>query len=277
MLKRPLALLFVIGALSTGCSDADPTYLMVPKPLPPMASPPPPPVPPVDVAGTWYSRAEKNAVNCGAGETVDAQAIVISQVDGDVEMLTSTGDYFVGTVNGDLLEWTGSYLEDGGTSSLTSATLVFSLDSGAGNAAWTWSDGTDSCNGTMAIDAARNVALEESGSNSWPEIADPFDFVDNVAFFAGSLSAVQDQSDYFTFTLAADGVVQAELSHFDTQATDLDLVLLDEDLNEVAVSRNSDQFELVSAQLQAGIKYYLGVESQSISGDEVYNLSIDLN
>ena len=277
---RPISILFVAGALTAGCSsDAEPPYLTPPAPMAALQSP----VVPADVAGTWYTRTEKNAVNCGAGETVDAQVFVITQDETEVSMLTSGGDLFFGTVDGDILEWTGDYPERGGTSTFTSATLVLSADSGAGNAAWTWSDGTDSCNGTMAINAEKDAALGESAMNSQPASADPFDFVDNVAFFSGSLGGSnstgtgRDKYDYYAFTPAADAVVQAELSHFDTLATNMELILFDENLVVVAISNSPDGFEMIEAQVLAGARYYLKVETRSISSEVTYNLSVDIN
>ena len=271
---RPISILFVAGALTTGCSDVEPPYLTPPAPMAAMEQPI---VIPADVAGTWYSRTEKNAVNCGAGETVDAQVFVITQDETNISLLTSTGDLFAGTVNGDIVEWTGDYPERGGTSTFTSATLVFSAESGAGNAAWTWSDGIDSCNGTMAISVERNAAVAESAANSNPNIADPIDIVDNVAFIQGSLGAGTDLYDYFKLVAAEDGVLKAELSHFDTTSTDLDLLLLDVDLNTIDVSRRTDDFELIGAPVLAGQTYYIKVASRVTPGDVSYYLSIDLN
>jgi hypothetical protein len=247
--------------------------MMLPAPRAALASP----VVPADVAGTWYTRIENNAVNCGAGETIDGQVISITQDSADITMLTSKGDTFVGTVNGDIVEWTGSYSERGGTSDFTAATLVFSADSGAGNAAWTWSDGTDSCNGTMAISAVKDAAVGESFANSRPDIADTLDFIDSVAFIYGSLGVGMDVNDFFKFTATNDGVVQVELSHFDTVSTDLDLQVLDEGLNEVAMSASADSFEMVEFSVQAGSTYYIGVESRILPGAISYNLTVDVN
>lgn len=271
---RPLSILFVAGILTAGCSDAEPPYMTLPAPMAAMEQPI---VIPADVAGTWYSRVEKNAVNCGAGETVDAQVFVITQDETDISLLTSTGDLFAGTVNGDIVEWAGDYPERGGTSTLTSATLVFSAESGAGNAAWTWSDGTDSCNGTMAINVNKNAANEESSSNSRPTIADQIDFVDNVAFYTGSLGVGLDRDDYFKFSVADDAVIQAELSHFDPATTDLDILLFDEGLGQIAVSNSIDSFEMIEATVLAGQTYYIKVESRTLPGEVAYILSIDVN
>jgi hypothetical protein len=246
---RPLSILFVAGILTAGCSDAEPPYMTLPAPMAAMEQPI---VIPADVAGTWYSRVEKNAVNCGAGETVDAQVFVITQDETDISLLTSTGDLFVGTVNGDIVEWAGDYPERGGTS-------------------------------TMAISADKDAAMGESPMNSEPASAGPFDFVDNVAFFAGSLGGSnstgtgRDKYDYYAFMPAADATVQVELSHFDTLATNMELLLFDENLDLVSISNNPDGFEIIEAQVEAGTRYYIKVETRSISSEVNYNLSVDIN
>ena len=272
MRKQLFILIFPAALLFAGCSDTDRPYTILPGPIDPSLY-----VLPEDVSGTWYSRTQKNAVNCGMGETIDAQTIVIDQHVEDITMLMSTGDLYVGSVDGDIVEFAGSYFERGGTANFTSATLVFSADSGSGNAAWTWTNGTDSCNGTMAIDVAKGMAIQESGSNSHPDVAMAFDFVDGVAFFDGTVGNGLDRDDYFSFVAAADGTVQAELSHFDTSASDLDLYLFDQDMNELAASLSVDSFEMIEAAVSAGSTYYLKVETATISGPESYYLSVDFN
>lgn len=269
-----LAVLFFSAAIM-GCSSDSryiPTFAEV-------IQPPPPPVTvkPMDVAGMWFSRTENNAVNCGNGVLVDAKAIAVTQDLSSITLLTSSGESFSGTVNGDIIEWTGSYPENGGTTTYTSTSLVASADEAAGNAAWTWTDGTDSCNGTMDISIGKNWGIADDGSNSLPRIAQAFDFVDGVAYFDGAVATATDPEDYFSFVLDIDATIQIELSHFDLLTDDLDLELLDEDLNQVALSSSIDNFEMVAAPLQAGVTYYIGVSAVSTLGGGFYMLSIDAN
>jgi hypothetical protein len=219
-----------------------------------------------------------NAVNCDAGEYIDAQALVVTQDDTAIDLLTSTGDVFSGTVNGDIVEWTGSFEERGGTTTFTSLSLTVSGNSASGNADWTWTDGTDSCNGTMDITASRDWGVEESQRNSNPGIADPLVFTDGVAFITGAavIQSVTD-NDYFKIVLATDATVQAELSHFDLLTSNFDLEILDENFNQVALSNSIDGFEKAAAQFQAGDTLYIGVLPISQPGEEPYILSIDLN
>jgi len=231
---------------------------------------------PIDVSGTWYARIENNAVNCNAGEYVDAKAIVISQSGTEITMLTSTGDQFVGTVNGDIVEWNGSYPQWNGTADYTSTSMEFDAESGVGNAAWTWSDGVDSCNGTMAMTFSR-LAGGESASNSSADSADPFEFTDSVAFFQGSLGVGIDKYDYFAFTATADASLQIELSHFDTANSNLDLELRNGNDRRIVQADTLDNFEIIDAPVSAGRMYFIKVEAESIAGPDTYNLSIDFN
>lgn len=233
--------------------------------------------PPEDVSGEWFSRTEVNAVNCGLGEFIDAQAFVITQNEADISVLASTGDTFTGTVSGDIVEWSGSYDERGGTTTFTSLTLIASGDSVAGDASWTWTDGTDSCNGTMVIMAGRGVASGEAPKNSRPPgTVDPVTLENGVAFYSGEIFGVD--SDYFAVTTAADATVQAQLSHFDTSTDALYLEVLDFDLNQLAVSDNADSFEALDVEMTAGETYFIGVLTKvEVTSPITYLLSIDAN
>ena len=271
MSKYLVLVTFFLEIFMFGCSSGGKS------PAPVSTPPPPPPVQAADVAGTWFSRTANNAVNCGIGEFIDAQAIVITQDDSAITLLTSTGNSFSGTVNGDIIEWTGSFEERGGTTTFTSLSLTASGNSASGNATWTWTDGTDSCNGTMEITASRDWGVEESLRNSQPPgTVDLLKFADGVAFITGTALHIKDK-DYFSFVLAADATVQAELSHFDLQTYDLDLEILDGNLIQVALSDSANGFEKVEARLQAGVTYYIGMLPFKTPSVASYNLSIDLN
>ena len=260
-----------------GCSsDSAPQPVLSERP--PADPPPPPPPPPAadDVSGNWFVRVANNAVNCGLGEIVDASALVITQDANDITVLTSTGNSFTGTVAGDLVEWAGEFDERGGTTTFTSLSVTVAGDTGNGNAAWTWTDGTDSCNGTMDITVAKDWGVADGDRNSGPALADPFAFTDNVAFFAGTVVSADDL-DYFAFTLAADATVQIELSHFDPAINDLDLTILNENFDIVAVSDSVDSFEIIEVDVLAGVTYTIGMTPITVDGVVSYNLSVDMN
>ena len=283
MSKRLVLLFLFLGMSVYGCSNGIdiPQRPVAQTPDPdPDPEPDPDPVPepnPVDFSGFWYSRTENNLVNCGLGVVVDAQATLVSQVGNDITLLTSTGSTLVGTVSGDIVEWTGDFDERGGTATFTSATLTVLVDEATGNAAWTWTDGVDSCNGTMDINSNRNAATDEISPNSGPHIAHAFGFTDSVAFLTGTVHETADDKDYFSFVAAADGTVQVELSHFDVLASDLDLEILDENSNPLAISSSTDGFELAEAPVVAGMTYFIGVLAISTPDVQAYQLSIDVN
>jgi hypothetical protein len=277
MSNRFVLTVLAFSATIVGCSNNDGSHPIMPVIEVVQPPPPPAPVKPMDVAGIWFSRIENNAVNCGNGVLIDAKILEVTQDESSITLLTSTGDTLSGLVNGDIIEWTGSYPEHGGTTTYTSASLVVSADAAAGNAAWTWSDGTDSCNGTMDISLGKDWGIPDDSRNSNPGIAQAFDFVDGVAYFVGAIAPATDPGDYFSFVLDADGMVQIELSHFDLLADDLDLELLDQNLNQIAVSNSSDAFEIIEAQLLAGGTYYIGVTPNAISANGSYLLSVDAN
>jgi hypothetical protein len=103
------------------------------------------------------------------------------------------------------------------------------------------------------------------------------DFIDGVAFFSGRVNAATDVRDAFSFVLDADATVQAELSHFGVKNDNLDIDIMDENFDQVALANNIKGFEIVEAQLQAGVTYYIAVLATSTVGDAFYKLSIDVN
>lgn len=285
-MSKHLVLLVLFSCLPIlGCSNGNGSQSNPPPSTPPSTTPPPstpppttppPVVTPVDVSGTWFSRTVNNAVNCGVGEYVDAQALVITQDDADISVLTSTGSVFEGTVNGDIVEWTGSFDERSGTTTITTLSITVSGNDASGNADWTWTDGVDSCNGTMQITASQDWAVQESSTNSNPDIADLLEITDNVAFATGTPQSERD-NDYFTFVVTSDATIQVELSGFDLATDNLDLELLDGDQDQIALSNSADGFEKVEAQFEAGDTVFIGVLPATAPTDAAYILSVDVN
>lgn len=283
MNKLYTVVILIAGIVISGCSSSDKNYVgrlpgTVTAPPPPPLSPPPPPVSTAEVSGIWYTRAVNNAVNCGVGEFVDAQTIMISQNDTDLTLLTSTDVTLTGTVSGDIIEWSGDLPERGGMTTHTSASMVASAGTASGNTTWTWTDGTDSCNGTMEITASQNWGVESTGANTVPGNAQVVTLTDGAAFFYGTVEDSTDIRDAFSIVVAQNATIQVELSHFDTDNNDLDLILLDENFNEVVAADGPDTFEKVEAQLEAGKTYYIDVLAfRTPHGIAPYQLSIDVN
>ena len=132
-LSTALAAAFVTAAL-TGCSDdsSEPTTTL-------------------DIAGSWTITENVDATGCGGGTYSDVWTASVSQ-SGSSITLTTSGLTFSGTLNGNQLTWSGSYPEDGGTTTVNmTATIASSEDSLSGSSTWSWSDGVDSCTGTTTF------------------------------------------------------------------------------------------------------------------------------
>ena len=207
---------------------------------------------------------------------MDAKTFVITQDESDISVLSSSGDTFAGTVNGDIVDWTGSFEERGGMTTLTTLTITVAGNSASGNADWTWSDGTDSCNGTMVLTASQHTADLETAKNSVPTISDEIVLEDGVAFFTGIANTPTDE-DWFSITAEADVSVQVELSHFDADVNNFDLEILDADQNTIAVSQSVDGFEIVEFQVNNGDTVFIGVKPNGVEINTGYYLSVDSN
>ncbi|MEL7025331.1 MAG: fibronectin type III domain-containing protein [Pseudomonadota bacterium] len=144
---------------------------------------PQPPAVPV-VAGEWQI-SETLADDCGSSGTTNTYVATVTQ-NGSQVVVTYGGVSRSGTMTGNELTWSGSYPEDGGTTTVSSLILNFSGDSATGNATWSWTDGTQSCSGTSSITATRL---------STPAPAAPTD-ANAVATSSGSVDLMwRDNSD----------------------------------------------------------------------------------
>ena len=120
-------------------------------------SPPPAAAPTVDAQGTWSIDELVTAASTDcAGEigTLDTYGITVTQSGANLTVVTPAGT-FSGTVSGDTIRWTGSFPEDGGTTTITQMTLTVQGDSLSGTSDWTWSDGVFFCTGSTQIGGTR--------------------------------------------------------------------------------------------------------------------------
>ncbi|NOY44626.1 MAG: hypothetical protein GXP50_04120 [Deltaproteobacteria bacterium] len=118
-----------------------------------------------DVSGSWTVHETVDGSDCGEGTTSDSYTIAVTQ-NGTQLAVTAQGNTFAGTVSGNTLSWTGSYPEEGGTTTITSLHLTLDAagTSGGGTVSWTWTDGTETCSGTTEITVNRAAAGESGGS-----------------------------------------------------------------------------------------------------------------
>jgi len=112
----------------------------------------------VDVAGTWTTTEQVNATACGQGTFIEHLTYTITQSGCTITVVPQgTNLQFSGNVNGNQMGWSGSYPEEGGTTTINSLTVTISADgnSFSGSASWTWSDGRSSCSGTTQSTGTR--------------------------------------------------------------------------------------------------------------------------
>lgn len=116
---------------------------------------PPPPGECVDFAGTWSTVQYEDGTDCGEGFYTFYEEYTVMQNGCDFTIATDTGTY-TGTVVGDRVSWTGSFPEEGGTTTAT-INLTITGDSISGSRNWTWADDYSAytCSGTTDITGTR--------------------------------------------------------------------------------------------------------------------------
>jgi hypothetical protein len=168
-----------------------------------------PAAPIAQISGTWRITEEiTTASGPCAGEVGNRASydLSVSQNGNNITVVSPAGT-FSGTLNGNRIEWRGSYPEDGGTTTITSMNVTYTATSLAGTTNWTWSNGSSSCSGTTRVDGSRSspahiagtvtlvpttefddfvVVVRESGSGAAPSRIDPVgEYGDMIVLPAG--------------------------------------------------------------------------------------------
>ena len=107
------------------------------------------------VAGNWSVSYTDDATGCGEGISTGNVDLLITQ-DGNALIVTSDGIVFTGTLSGTEGTWSGSYSEDGGTTT-EQFTVTFTDNNTmlSGGSTWTWTDGIGGCSGTSTITGSK--------------------------------------------------------------------------------------------------------------------------
>jgi chitodextrinase len=116
----------------------------------------------LDVAGDW-NVTENITSNC-PGDPNHAQYLVSITQNGDNLTVFAGGQSFSGKLQGNTVSWSGSYPEDGGTTTISDLKLNLSGggNSLTGTSKWSWSDGIDSCSGVSQVSGTRVNPLDTS-------------------------------------------------------------------------------------------------------------------
>jgi hypothetical protein len=114
-----------------------------------------------DATGDWTYTTSNNWVNAGtAGCWADSDETTVVSItqSGDNVSVDIDGQVFTGTVSDAAYTGTGSYPEDGGTTTVTVTFTLTSNSEGSGSVVWSWSDGMYSCNGGADLSLSKNSA-----------------------------------------------------------------------------------------------------------------------
>lgn len=123
----------------------------------------------VNLTGSWAVSEQVNATQCGEGTYSDSYAVAITQ-NGSSLSVTADGATYTGSINGNSFNWSGSFGEDGGTTSVNlSGSVAANGNSLSGSSNWTWSNGSESCGGTTTFSASRSG--QSGGGNAPPPVS----------------------------------------------------------------------------------------------------------
>ena len=112
--------------------------------------------PTVDVNGTWNVTEQVSSGCAGEGNFTDSYQVAITQHGSDITVDTPLGK-FSGTADGRTLSWSGSYAQNGGTTTIDALDLTANEQgtSFSGDSKWHWTDGRETCSGTTHTTGTR--------------------------------------------------------------------------------------------------------------------------
>ena len=114
------------------------------------STPAPAPTTCANVAGTWNTVEQVDGTACGEGNFTENNTYNVAQNGCNLTVTDGSGNTFTGSINGNSGTWSGSFPEDGGTTTINSLSLTVSADgnSFSGSSSWTWVGTNSSCSGT---------------------------------------------------------------------------------------------------------------------------------
>ena len=237
-----------------------------------------PPAPPANVAGTWNVTETSTSNNCG--DAVDPPySITIAQSGSNLTVTTPSGT-FTGSISGNTVRWTGSYPEDGGTTTITSLTATVSGNSFSGSSTWTWAGPGSPCSGSTNFTGTRASStpvneIEPNNSRATGQtVTRPVTVTGSVSELdAGEIVLGVKVEDWYRFTLTGTATVTITLTFSGSPSNDLDLVLM-RDATFMDSSEGVTGTETITGSFPAGT-YQVGVFAfDTPSGSVTYTLSI---
>ena len=148
-----------------------------------------------NILGNWNIEERVDASECGEGIYNDTYRLTVTGQTASSLTINSNGNSFTGTFNGEVLSWSGSYAEDGGTTtSSLSATLSNDCDTFTGSSIWSWNDNTFSCSGTTTFTATKDSPTGCNGSENnigliepEPIVSAPVEPVEGLKILSGHI------------------------------------------------------------------------------------------
>lgn len=111
-----------------------------------------------DISGAWAMTLITDASACPVDTSkTETPTVEITQSGSSATVIIPGEGTYTGSVSGNILTWSGSYPDDGGTVQTTvSLTIDASCNTMSGLANWTWSGNGTSCQGTTQASGTRN-------------------------------------------------------------------------------------------------------------------------
>lgn len=108
------------------------------------------------LTGSWAISDTVDETGCGGEIYLDEYDADVTQMGTSLSVVIGVESYS-GSLSGDALYWSGSYSEDGGTTTSTVSATFEGDGSLSGSSSWSFTDGVDSCEGTSTFTATRNL------------------------------------------------------------------------------------------------------------------------
>lgn len=240
--------------------------------------------PPVaDISGKWSITEKSDETKCGGGIVTTKYTVTVTQSD-NILIVTTPAGKFNGTISGNTISWTGSFPEDGGTTTIDSMTLTVSSTgkSISGTSSWTWTNGngTFTCSGTSQISGTKTAkassAIKEQEPNdllSQAQVLSAPVTVNGTTSGSASTNSSPDY-DHYSYIPPTTGSVTITLSNYGS--ADLNLFVYDANINIIGSSHsNNDPIETVTVTLIEGAQYYIQIEPWITSDSTTYELMLE--
>jgi len=125
--------------------------------------------PPVgDLSGKWQVTGLDSSTSLACNGINYAFTATIVQSGGNLTYAGDNGSSLSGTISGNTVSMSGSFPEDGGTTTVNSLTSTVAADCNqfTGNDSWSWTDGVTSCTGTSTFTGTRLTGTGCGGQNA---------------------------------------------------------------------------------------------------------------